>query len=149
MAPEAASDLKIGDWQFHVRAHELVRNGETVRLEPRAASLLRYLAEHPGEPVSRSVLLETLWPGVVVGDEALTNAVNKLRRAFGDNRSNPRVIETIPKGGYRLIAQVSAVTGVQRARTSIRQGHRRRAIKRIIQRAVEVFHCLFTLAILA
>ena len=98
--------LKIGDWQFHVGSHELSRNGKTIRLEPRVASLLLYLATRPGEPVSRTALLEALWPGVVVSDEALTNAVNKLRRAFGDDRANPKVIETIPKAGYRLILPV-------------------------------------------
>jgi len=107
---EAAPDcLKIGDWQFRVTAHELERDGETVRLEPRAAGLLLYLATHAGEPVSRVALLEALWPGMVVSDEALTNAVNKLRRAFGDDRANPQVIETIPKAGYRLIAPVQSL----------------------------------------
>ena len=98
--------LEIGDCQFHVGSHELRRNGERIRLEPRVASLLLYLASRAGEPVSRAALLEALWPGVVVSDEALTNAVNKLRRAFGDDRANPKVIETIPKAGYRLIAPV-------------------------------------------
>jgi adenylate cyclase len=100
--------LKIGDWRFLVGSHELERNGKTTRLEPRVAGLLLFLANRAGEPVSRAVLLETLWPGMVVSDEALTNAVNKLRRAFGDDRANPQVIETIPKVGYRLIAPVEA-----------------------------------------
>jgi len=100
--------LKIGEWDFHVRSHELGRNGKRVRLEPRVASLLLYLARHPVEPVSRTALLEALWPGVVVSDESLTNAVNKLRRAFGDDRANPQVIETIPKAGYRLLLPVQA-----------------------------------------
>jgi adenylate cyclase len=98
--------LKIGDWQFLVGSHELSRDGKTIRLEPRVAGLLLYLATRPGEPVSRTALLEALWPGVVVSDEALTNAINKLRRAFGDDRANPKVIETIPKAGYRLILPV-------------------------------------------
>jgi len=112
---EAMPDcLKIGDWQFHVTAHELERNGDTVRLEPRAAGLLLYLAARAGEPVSRTALLEALWPGMVVSDEALTNAVNKLRRAFGDDRANPQVIETIPKAGYRLIAPVESLVDLPR-----------------------------------
>jgi len=98
--------LKIGDWQFYVGSHELGHDGELIRLEPRVASLLLYLATRPGEPVSRTALLEALWPGVVVSDEALTNAVNKLRRAFGDDRADPKVIETLPKTGYRLILPV-------------------------------------------
>ncbi len=102
--------LQIGDWQFYVAAHRLERDGETIKLEPRVADLLLYLAQRPGQAVSRATLLEDLWPGVVVGDEVLTNAINKLRRAFGDDRMNPRVIETIPKAGYRLIAQVQPAT---------------------------------------
>jgi adenylate cyclase len=98
--------VKIGEWEFHARAHELSRNGKTIRLEPRVAGLLLYLATHPGEPASRTTLLESLWPGMVVSDEALTNAINKLRRAFGDDRTNPKVIETIPKAGYRLLLPV-------------------------------------------
>ena len=74
--------LKIGEWEFHVRSHELSRNGKAIRLEPRLAGLLLHLATHPGEPASRTALLEALWPGVVVSDEVLTNAVNKLRRAL-------------------------------------------------------------------
>jgi len=101
--------LQIGEWRFYVAAYRLERDGETVRLEPRVADLLHYLARHAGQPVSRATLLENLWPGVVVSDEALTNAVNKLRGAFGDERTNPRVIETIPKAGYRLIAPVQPV----------------------------------------
>lgn len=100
--------LEIGEWEFHVRSHELIRNGKRIRLEPRVASLLLYLATHPGQPVNRMTLLEALWPGVVVSDEVLTNAINKLRRAFGDDRTNPKVIETIPKAGYRLLLSVQA-----------------------------------------
>ncbi len=100
--------LKIGEWTFHVGSRELSRNGKTIRLEPRVASLLLYLATHPGQPVNRMALLETLWPGVVVSDEVLTNAINKLRRAFGDDRADPKVIETIPKAGYRLLLPVKA-----------------------------------------
>lgn len=106
---EAAHDcLQIGEWQLLVAAHELRGNGKILRLEPRVADLLHYLAGRAGQPVSRGELLEALWPGMVVSDEALTNAVNKLRRALGDDRLNPRVIETIPKAGYRLIAPVQS-----------------------------------------
>jgi adenylate cyclase len=109
--------LKIGEWEFHVQSHELSRNGKTVRLEPRVAGLLLYLANHPGELASRTALLDALWPGVVVSDEVLTNAVNKLRRAFGDDRANPKVIETIPKAGYRLLVPVYAQEPVPTAST--------------------------------
>ncbi len=98
--------LVIAGWDLHENRHCLERDGESVKLEPKTIRLLAYLARRPGKPLSRQELLEAVWPGVIVSDEALTNAINKIRRAFGDDRQNPAVIETIPKMGYRLIAPV-------------------------------------------
>jgi adenylate cyclase len=124
--------LKIGDWRFRVGAHELERDGRKIRLEPRVANLLVYFAQHAGQSVSRTALLEALWPGMVVSDEALTNAVNKLRRAFGDDRARPQVIETIPKAGYRLIAPVEPLEPepVEPAPEARREAGRARAMSR-------------------
>ncbi len=69
--------------------------------------VLMQLADHGGQVVSREELLDKVWPGVVVGDEALTQGVIKLRRALGDDPRSPSYIETIPKRGYRLIAPVA------------------------------------------
>jgi TolB-like protein/DNA-binding winged helix-turn-helix (wHTH) protein/Tfp pilus assembly protein PilF len=96
----------IGDWLFHADLHRLECEEEAVKLEPRVAELLLFMAMRPGESISRSNLMDAVWPNMVVGDEALSNAVNKLRRALGDNHHNPLYIETIPKVGYRLIAAV-------------------------------------------
>ena len=68
--------------------------------------LLVLLAERAGKVVSREELLSAVWPGVVVGDEVLTQAVIKLRKALGDAPRKPEYIETISKRGYRLIAAV-------------------------------------------
>ena len=57
--------------------------------------------------VSREALLAEVWPGVVVGDDALTQVVIKLRKALGDAPESPAYIQTIPKRGYRLVAPVS------------------------------------------
>lgn len=96
----------IGDWSVEPTLDALQRGGETVRLEPKAMELLVALASRPGEVVSREELLSAVWPGVVVGDEALSQAVTKLRKALGDDVRAPIYIETISKRGYRLIAPV-------------------------------------------
>jgi len=84
-----------------------IRNQDTpVHLEPKVMDLLVYLAQHPGQVHSREDLLDHVWNGVVVSDEALTNAIIKLRKAFNESAKNPKFIETVPKRGYRLIAQV-------------------------------------------
>ena len=69
--------------------------------------VLMLLAEHGDRVVSREELLKAVWASVVVGDEALTQSIIKLRRALGDDPRAPSYIETIPKRGYRLIAPVA------------------------------------------
>ncbi len=97
---------------FRVEPARLVisRSGRETRLESKAMGVLLYLVEHAGEVVSREELESQLWPGRIVTEDAVTNAIGKLRKAFSDDARNPRLIETIPKTGYRLIAPVSPVT---------------------------------------
>lgn len=103
----AASDpLTNGKWTFHADSLLLECSVNSVKLEPRVAYLLYYLAEHAGVPVSRAELTDHVWSGTVVGDDALTSAINKLRNAFGDDSHHPEVIKTIPKVGYQFIADV-------------------------------------------
>lgn len=108
-APNLASPpgLKVGDWYIEARANRITDGRREVKLEPKAIALLVYLAHHAGGTVSREQLFEAVWPGVVVSDDTLTQAVTKLRKAFGDDARNPRYIETVPKRGYRLCAPVS------------------------------------------
>src|SRR5688572_143550 len=100
--------LSIGEWKVDAERNELRRKGESLRLEPKAIEVLLFLAHRPGRVVPREELLAAVWPGVIVGDDALTQAIIKLRKALGDDAQAPRYIETIPKRGYRLIAPVEA-----------------------------------------
>ena len=70
--------------------------------------LLVYISKRPGEVLTRDEIEEHVWQGTVVGYDALTNAIIKLRKAFDDSARNPSIIETLPKKGYRLIAEVSS-----------------------------------------
>jgi len=103
---ETVVRLEIGPWWADRTTNELGRAGETLRIEPKAMEVLMALAARAGQVVSREELLAAVWPGVVVGDEALTQSIIKLRRALGDNPRAPSYIETISKRGYRLIAPV-------------------------------------------
>lgn len=102
--PPAA--LQVGGWRVAPKLNQISRAGECVRVEPKAIELLIYLAQRRGEVVSREELLTALWPGVVVGDNALTQVVTKLRKALGDTAQQPAYIEAISKRGYRLVAAV-------------------------------------------
>lgn len=86
--------------------NEIARDGTVARIEPKSMETLVHLCAHAGELVSRDDLQQAIWGDVVVGDDSLTNAIIKIRKAFGDDARNPQVIETIPKRGYRLIAAV-------------------------------------------
>jgi len=98
--------LRIGDVIADPAANEIARGGRVAHVEPKVMDVLVLLAQRPGAVVARDALLAAAWPGSVVGDEALTQSVIKLRRALGDDPRAPRYIETIPKRGYRLIAPV-------------------------------------------
>ena len=100
------SGYEIAGWHVDPSTCQISQDEEITRLEPKVMDLLVYMAEHPGEVLSRDELLDDVWQGTVVGYEALTNAVIKLRKAFGDDARHPRIIETYPKKGYRLIAEV-------------------------------------------
>jgi DNA-binding winged helix-turn-helix (wHTH) protein/TolB-like protein/Tfp pilus assembly protein PilF len=102
-----ARSLRVGEWWADPTTNELGRPGATVRIEPKAMEVLMALAARAGQAVTREELLATVWPGVVVGDEVLTQSIIKLRRALGDDPRSPAYIETISKRGYRLIAPVA------------------------------------------
>ncbi len=79
--------------------------GAEVRLRPKPFALLRYLVDHPGRLFGRDELLAALWPGVVVGDDSLTQCISDLRRAFGVRAAE--ILRTVPRRGYILAATVT------------------------------------------
>jgi Tol biopolymer transport system component/DNA-binding winged helix-turn-helix (wHTH) protein len=99
-------DFRIGEWVVHPHLNSLECNGETVHLEPKVMQVLLTLAAEPGEVVTREHVRNTVWSGVFVGEDVLIRAISEIRRAFSDDPRSPHTIQTIPKVGYRLIAQV-------------------------------------------
>jgi TolB-like protein/DNA-binding winged helix-turn-helix (wHTH) protein len=102
----ARQALWVGDWQVAAGMNQIARGEQVVHLEPKAMAVLLHLASHPQEVVGREALLAAVWPGVVVGDNALTQVVIKLRKALGDTAREPTYVQAIAKKGYRLIADV-------------------------------------------
>ena len=104
----AKREFRIADWLVDPGSGEIRQGEEVVKLEPRAMDLLVLLAAHAEQAISREQILDEVWHGVIVGDDAITAAIIKLRKALGDDSKNPRFIQTIPKKGYRLIAAVQS-----------------------------------------
>jgi DNA-binding winged helix-turn-helix (wHTH) protein len=85
----------------------LTRDGQAVELNARYLDALALLVREQGRLVSKERFLDEVWQGVPVTDEALTQCIRTLRKQLGDDASNPRFIETVPKHGYRFIAPVN------------------------------------------
>ena len=96
----------LSDWQIDPPSCLIRRGDVAVHLEPKVMDLLVYMSHESNKVHSREELLDNVWHGMVVSDEALTNAIIKLRKAFNDDAHHPHFIETLPKRGYRLIAEV-------------------------------------------
>jgi Tol biopolymer transport system component/DNA-binding winged helix-turn-helix (wHTH) protein len=109
------SKFLIQGIEVRVDLNRLVTDRGDVTLEPKIMSVLSLLAERPGEVVTKEEILREVWNGTFVGEDVLTRAIRELRRAFGDDAAEPRVIETIRKRGYRLIAPVQPVSSVEAA----------------------------------
>ncbi len=105
------NDFRIAAWLIEPRLNTISRKGTTLHLEPKVMEVLACLARHAGEPVSKEELLQTVWPNTFVTDDVLKRSISELRRAFEDDVRQPRVIQTIPKRGYRLVSPVEPVNG--------------------------------------
>ncbi len=101
--------LKIGDWVADPLLDELSRDGQTVKLEPRKMRLLLALASRPQQVVTLDQLLDEVWSDLVVTPSSVYQSISQLRSVLGDDTAQPRYIATVPRKGYRLIAEVEAI----------------------------------------
>jgi TolB-like protein/DNA-binding winged helix-turn-helix (wHTH) protein len=109
-----AIPLQIGAWRVDPRTGQLSREGEMVRVEARTLRLLLCLAQRAGEVVSLDELLDQVWSGVVVTPDSVYQGVASLRRILGDDPKQPTYIATVPRLGYRMVANVGPwVEGAQ------------------------------------
>jgi DNA-binding winged helix-turn-helix (wHTH) protein/TolB-like protein len=104
-----AGGFRVAEWTVEPQLNSLERNGQTVRMEPKVMQVLVCLAEHQGELVGKEHLIRAVWADTFVTDDVLTRCISELRKALNDDPKQPRFIETIPKGGYRLIAPVQRI----------------------------------------
>jgi TolB-like protein/DNA-binding winged helix-turn-helix (wHTH) protein/Tfp pilus assembly protein PilF len=101
--------VRFAPYELDFHAGELFKNGRKIRLQDQPFQILAMLLEQPGMVVTREELRQRLWPTdtFVDFDHGLNNAINKLRDALNDSADAPRFIETLPRRGYRFIAEVN------------------------------------------
>lgn len=100
--------ISIGDAHVDFAARIVECGSDAVTVEPKVMAVLRMLADHAGEVVSREALIADIWDVRYGGDERLSRAISILRHALDDSAGKQSCIETIPKHGYRLVAPVEA-----------------------------------------
>ncbi|MGD1156313.1 MAG: tetratricopeptide repeat protein [Terriglobia bacterium] len=105
--------------EVDLRAGELRRSGQSIKLQEQPLQILTMLLERPGEIVTREVIQQKLWPSdtFVEFDHSINAAIQRLRQALGDSAENPCFVETVARRGYRFIAPVEAVAAVNDRRS--------------------------------
>ena len=110
---------EFGPFVLDARSRILLRDGVTVRLTPKAFETLLVLIQHGVQVVDKEQLLKEVWPDTFVEEGSLSRNIHELRKALGDDTSQPSYIETIPKRGYRFLAPLKVSDIAQIAPASV------------------------------
>jgi eukaryotic-like serine/threonine-protein kinase len=104
---------RFGAFEVDLRSGEIYKHGIRLRLQDQPFQVLTLLLERPGDVVTREELQKRLWPAdtFVDFDTGLNSTIKKLRDVLSDSAEQPRYIETLPRRGYRFIAQVDNSEG--------------------------------------
>lgn len=100
---------RFGQFQLDVAERRLSLAGEDVELRAKVFDTLCILVENHGRLVRKDELMRQLWPETIVEENNLDHNVSKLRRALGENGSGSKFIQTVPRQGYRFVAEVITV----------------------------------------
>jgi DNA-binding winged helix-turn-helix (wHTH) protein len=99
----------FGTFSLDDEERSLLRQGQPVPLTPKAFDLLVVLVKNAGKLVSKDELLHEVWPDSFVEEVNLSVNISALRKALGDDQEVTKLIETVPKRGYRFIEPVTVV----------------------------------------
>ena len=136
-SPSSVKSVLFGEFEANLRTRELCRNGVKIRLPDQSFQVLAILLDHAGELVSREDIRKALWPAdtFVDFDHGLNNAVNRLREALGGSADSRRLIETLPRRGYRFVGTVSLGPAQNSESNSSQPGQQKRGTAALWNRA--------------
>ncbi len=101
-----SNEFRVGEWLVQPELNQISLADKAISIEPKVIEVLVCLARHAGEVMSKEQILDAVWAGTFVTQDVLSYSVSELRKAFNDDARNPKVIQTIQRRGYRLIAPV-------------------------------------------
>ena len=104
----ACEKLRFATFELDTQTHELLRNGRSVKLPPQALRLLEFLVAHPGKLVTREEIRREIWNETTFVDfeQGINKSIGQIRDALSDDAGRPRFVETLPRRGYRFVADV-------------------------------------------
>ncbi|HLM60510.1 MAG TPA: transcriptional regulator, partial [Pyrinomonadaceae bacterium] len=103
---EKRKTYEFDEFRLDISDGKLWRGNEQVSLTHKAVDLLTLLVERRGETLSKNEIIENLWRDTYVDENNLAVTVSTLRKAFGEKANDNRFIETVPRRGYRFVADV-------------------------------------------
>lgn len=104
---ESGQMLRFGIFEMDLNSGELRRNGLIVRLPPQPYQVLRLLLQHAGKVVDREEIRKEIWGDTIVDfDRSLNVCITQIRTALNDDAESPRFVQTLPRRGYRFLAEV-------------------------------------------
>ncbi|HEV8369081.1 MAG TPA: winged helix-turn-helix domain-containing protein [Pyrinomonadaceae bacterium] len=106
VVPEQSSCFEFGPFRLDVSERLLSRDGEPVPVTAKVFELLVLLIRNRGHALSKDDLMSKLWPDTIVEENNLTVNMSALRKALSDDSTHPQYIETVPRRGYRFVAEV-------------------------------------------
>jgi TolB-like protein/DNA-binding winged helix-turn-helix (wHTH) protein/Tfp pilus assembly protein PilF len=101
---------RFGSFRLDPDTRVLLRDGDVVRLPPKAIDTLLVLLQSAGQPVGKEALIQAVWPDTFVEENNLAHHVSVLRGTLGNGEGGRAYIETIPKRGYRFVGEVKEAT---------------------------------------
>ena len=107
--------FRFSNYELVTARREVLRDGESLPVEPKVYDLLLFLVERRERTVSKDELQDAIWPNVVVTESALTRCIMKTRQLVGDDAKRQSIIKTVQKGGYRFVADVECTHPDQQA----------------------------------
>src|SRR6266436_5980334 len=110
--PNGRSVVRFGAFEADLSSGEIHKHGHKIKLQEQPFQVLVMLLERPGKVITREELRARLWPAdtFVDFDTGLNSAIKKLRDALGDSAEEPAYVETLPRRGYRFVAQLEHQT---------------------------------------
>lgn len=101
---------EFSGFRLEVAQRRLLYRGQSVPLKPKILDLLLFLVETRGQLIGKDDLMREIWADAIVEENNITVSISHLRKILGEDRLNPKFIETVPRRGYRFVAEVTELS---------------------------------------